>query len=55
MLLIVKWFNEIFNGKLSDGLLNREVFYNLQEAKIVIEKWGQVSFFPSVFLPVTYY
>jgi len=40
---------------LRDELLNREVFYNLKEAKIVIEKWGQVSFFQSVFLLVTYY
>ena len=34
-------YNESFNGKLRDELLNREVFYNLREAKIVIEKWQQ--------------
>jgi len=34
-------YNESFNGKLRDELLNREVFYNLREAKIVIEKWRQ--------------
>ncbi len=30
---------ESFNGKLRDELLNREIFYTLQEAKILIEKW----------------
>jgi len=30
---------ESFNGKLRDELLNREVFYNLVEAKILIEQW----------------
>jgi len=34
-------YNEGFNGKLRDELLNREVFYNLREAKVVIEKWWQ--------------
>jgi putative transposase len=28
-----------FNGKLSDELLNGEIFYTLKEAKIVIEDW----------------
>ncbi len=28
---------ESFNGKLRDELLNREVFYTLAEAKILIE------------------
>ena len=28
-----------FNGKLRDELLNLEIFYTLQEAKILIEKW----------------
>jgi len=30
---------ESFNGKLRDELLNREVFYTLAEAKILIEQW----------------
>ena len=34
-------YNESFNGKLRDEVLNREVFYTLKEAKVVIEKWRQ--------------
>jgi transposase InsO family protein len=30
---------ESFNGKLRDELLNREIFYTLEEAKIIIERW----------------
>jgi transposase InsO family protein len=30
---------ESFNGKLRDELLNREVFYTLTEAKVLIERW----------------
>ena len=30
---------ESFNGKLRDELLNREIFYSLNEAKIIIEQW----------------
>jgi len=30
---------ESFNGKLRDELLNREIFYTIEEAKILIEKW----------------
>lgn len=30
---------ESFNGKLRDELLNREIFYTLTEAKILIERW----------------
>ena len=30
---------ESFNGKLRDELLNGEIFYTLNEAKIVIEAW----------------
>jgi transposase InsO family protein len=30
---------ESFNGKFRDELLNGEIFYTLQEAKILIEKW----------------
>jgi transposase InsO family protein len=34
-------YNESFNGKLRDEVLNREVFYNLKEAKVIIERWRQ--------------
>jgi putative transposase len=30
---------ESFNSKLRDELLNGEIFYTLQEAKVIIEKW----------------
>jgi len=33
---------ESFNGKLRDELLNGEIFYTLQEAKILIENWRRV-------------
>jgi transposase InsO family protein len=32
---------ESFNGKLRDELLNREIFYTLQEAEVLIERWRQ--------------
>jgi transposase InsO family protein len=32
-------YNESFNGKLRDEVLNREIFYNLKEAKVLIENW----------------
>ena len=32
-------YNESFNGKLRDELLNMEIFYSLKEAKILIEQW----------------
>jgi putative transposase len=32
-------YNESFNGKLREELLNGEIFYNLQEAQILIERW----------------
>ncbi len=32
-------YNESFNGKLRDELLNGEIFYALQEAKIILERW----------------
>ena len=32
---------ESFNGKLRDELLDREIFYTLGEAKILIERWRQ--------------
>jgi len=32
---------ESFNGKLRDELLNREIFYSLKEAQVLIEHWRQ--------------
>ena len=32
-------YNESFNGKLRDELLNGEIFYSFKEAKVVIEQW----------------
>jgi transposase InsO family protein len=32
-------YNESFNGKLRDELLNREIFYTLAEAKVLVEQW----------------
>ena len=32
-------FNESFNGKLRDELLNGEIFYTLKEADVLIERW----------------
>jgi putative transposase len=32
-------YNESFNGKLRDELLNMEIFYSLKEAKVLIERW----------------
>lgn len=32
-------YNESFNGKLRDELLNGEIFYTLKEAEILIEQW----------------
>lgn len=34
-------YNESFNGKLRDELLNGELFYSLAEAKYLIEAWRQ--------------
>jgi hypothetical protein len=31
--------SESFNGKFRDELVNREIFYTLEEAKIIIEQW----------------
>ena len=33
--------NESFNGKFRDECLNREIFYTLTEAKVLIEHWRQ--------------
>jgi len=32
-------YNEIFNSKLRDELLNGEIFYSLKEAEVLIERW----------------
>ncbi len=32
-------YNESFNGKLRDELLNGEIFYTLREAQVMIERW----------------
>ncbi len=32
-------YNESFNGKLRDELLNGELFYTLREAQVIIESW----------------
>jgi len=34
-------YNESFNGKLREERLNKEVFFSLKEAKVVIENWRQ--------------
>jgi len=32
-------YNESFNGKLKDELINREIFYSLREAEVLVEQW----------------
>ena len=32
-------FNESYNGKLRDELLNGEIFYTLKEAQVLLEDW----------------
>ena len=32
-------YNESFNGKLKDELVNREIFYSLLEAQVLVEQW----------------
>ncbi len=32
-------YNERFNGRLRDELLNGEIFYTLKEAKVIVESW----------------
>ncbi len=32
-------YNASFNGKLRDELLNREIFYMLEEARVLVENW----------------
>lgn len=33
---------ESFNGKLRDELLKREIFYTLEEAQVLVERWRQM-------------
>ena len=46
-------YNESFNGKLRDEMLDGEIFYSLKEAQILIERWrhhyNPVSQHPSVY------
>ena len=32
-------YNESFNGTLGEEVLKREIFYSLEEAKVLIEQW----------------
>ena len=32
-------YNESFNGKLKDELLNGEIFYTVKEAEVLVEMW----------------
>jgi len=34
-------YNELFNGKFRDELLNGEIFYTLKEAQVLIEQWQE--------------
>jgi transposase InsO family protein len=34
-------FIESFNAKMHDELLDREIFFNLEEAKTLIARWGE--------------
>jgi len=34
-------YNESFNGKARDELLNGEIFYALKEAQVLIEQWRE--------------
>jgi transposase InsO family protein len=34
-------YNESFNGKLRDELLNLEIFFSLREAQVLVERWRQ--------------
>ena len=48
---------ESFNSKLRDELLNGEIFYTLQEAKVIIESWRRqplpYPIWPSIASPLT--
>jgi IS30 family transposase len=32
-------YNESFNGKLRNELLDREIFYSVMEARVLVEQW----------------
>jgi transposase InsO family protein len=32
-------YNESFNGKLRDELLDREIFYSVMEARVLVQQW----------------
>ena len=34
-----KWLRRKFNGMFRDELPNREIFYSLPEAQVIIEQW----------------
>jgi transposase InsO family protein len=34
-------YNDSFNGKLRDEVLNGEVFYTIKDAQVVFEQWRQ--------------
>ena len=34
-------YNESFNGKLRDELLNGEIFYTMREAEVLIRRWRE--------------
>ena len=34
-----EWYNESFNATFRQELLRREIFYSLEEAKVLIEQW----------------
>ncbi len=36
------WYNESLNGKLWNELLNREIFYTLEEAQVLVERWRRI-------------
>ena len=37
--MIKNGYNESFNSKLRDEILNTEIFFTLKEAKVLIERW----------------
>jgi hypothetical protein len=44
-------YNESFNGKLRDELLNGEIFYTLKEAKIMIEMADSLQYQKAAYQP----
>jgi len=45
-------YNESFNGKLRDELLNGEIFDTLLEAKVLIERWRREFLIPQSLLHI---